>query len=74
MPVMSGFDAAPLLIKILPNAWIILFSGHESWELERLALCEVCDDCHVSRSCARKPLQNEHPFRLRFGSSKPFSA
>jgi two-component system nitrate/nitrite response regulator NarL len=27
MPVMNGLEAAPLLIKILPNVWIILFYG-----------------------------------------------
>jgi two-component system, NarL family, nitrate/nitrite response regulator NarL len=37
MPVMDGLEAAPLLIKILPNVWLILFSGHDSPEVNRLA-------------------------------------
>ena len=37
MPVMNGLEAAPLLIKILPNLWIILFSGHDSPEVRRLS-------------------------------------
>lgn len=31
MPVMNGLVAAPLLIKILPHVWIILFSAHEDY-------------------------------------------
>ena len=30
MPVMNGLQAAPLLIKILPNVWLILFTLHDS--------------------------------------------
>ncbi len=37
MPVMTGLDAAPLLRKALPNARLILFTGHEGIEVERLA-------------------------------------
>jgi two-component system nitrate/nitrite response regulator NarL len=29
MPVMNGLEAAPLLIKILPDVWIILFSMYD---------------------------------------------
>lgn len=29
MPVMNGLDAAPLLIQLLPNVWIILLTFHE---------------------------------------------
>jgi CheY-like chemotaxis protein len=36
MPVMNGFEAARLLIKILPNVWIILFTAHEFPEVHRL--------------------------------------
>jgi DNA-binding NarL/FixJ family response regulator len=40
MPVMNGLDAAPLLIKILPNVWLILLTTHdfpELWQLARSA-------------------------------------
>jgi DNA-binding NarL/FixJ family response regulator len=37
MPVMNGLEAAPLLIKILPDVWIILFTDHEFPEVQRLA-------------------------------------
>jgi DNA-binding NarL/FixJ family response regulator len=37
MPVMHGLEAAPLLIKILPNVWIILFSNHDGPEVQRLS-------------------------------------
>lgn len=37
MPVMHGLEAAPLLTKILPVVWIILFSNHEGPEVQRLA-------------------------------------
>jgi DNA-binding NarL/FixJ family response regulator len=37
MPVMTGFDAAPLLRKLLPNTRIILFTVQEGREIERLA-------------------------------------
>ena len=37
MPVMNGLEAAPLLIKILPNVWLILFTTHEFPELYQLA-------------------------------------
>jgi len=37
MPVMNGLEAAPLLIKILPNVWIILFSNHDGPEVQRLS-------------------------------------
>ena len=36
MPVMNGLEAAPLLIKILPNVWIILLTTHEIPEVDRL--------------------------------------
>jgi len=36
MPVMNGVEAAPLLIKLLPKVWIILFTMHEVPELHRL--------------------------------------
>src|ERR1700722_9007358 len=36
MPVMNGLEAAPLLIKILPNVWIILLTTHEIPEVNRL--------------------------------------
>ncbi len=36
MPVMNGLEAAPLLIKILPNVWIILLTAHEIPEVDRL--------------------------------------
>ena len=28
-PVMNGLEAAPLLLKILPNVWLILFTAHD---------------------------------------------
>jgi two-component system, NarL family, nitrate/nitrite response regulator NarL len=37
MPVMNGLEAAPLLTKILPNVWIILFTAHEFPEVHRLS-------------------------------------
>jgi two-component system, NarL family, nitrate/nitrite response regulator NarL len=37
MPVMNGLDAAPLLIKILPNVWLILLTTHDFPELCELA-------------------------------------
>jgi DNA-binding NarL/FixJ family response regulator len=37
MPVMNGLDAAPLLIKILPDVWLILFTAHDGPEVSRLA-------------------------------------
>ena len=40
MPVMNGLEAAPLLIKILPNVWLILLTTHdfpELWQLARSA-------------------------------------
>jgi DNA-binding NarL/FixJ family response regulator len=36
MPVMNGLEAAPLLIKVLPNVWIILLTAHEFPEIHRL--------------------------------------
>ncbi len=37
MPVMNGLQAAPLLIKALPNVWLILFTSHDAPELDRLS-------------------------------------
>jgi two-component system nitrate/nitrite response regulator NarL len=37
MPVMNGLEAAPLLIKALPNVWLILFTSHHAPELEVLS-------------------------------------
>lgn len=37
MPVLNGFQAAPLLIRILPKVWIILFTSHDLPEVERLS-------------------------------------
>jgi DNA-binding NarL/FixJ family response regulator len=37
MPLMTGLDAAPQLMKILPAARIILFTVEEGNEVERLA-------------------------------------
>jgi two-component system, NarL family, nitrate/nitrite response regulator NarL len=37
MPVMNGLEAAPILIKILPNVCIILFSAHDGPEVQRLS-------------------------------------
>jgi DNA-binding NarL/FixJ family response regulator len=33
MPEMNGLEAAPLLIKILPKVWLILFTTHDWPEL-----------------------------------------
>ena len=38
MPVMTGLEAAPLLLKILPNVWLILFTAHDLPEVQRLSL------------------------------------
>jgi two-component system nitrate/nitrite response regulator NarL len=37
MPLMNGLQAAPLLIRILPKVWIILFTSHDLPEIERLS-------------------------------------
>jgi two-component system, NarL family, nitrate/nitrite response regulator NarL len=37
MPVMNGLEAAPLLIKILPDVWLILFTTHDFPELQQVA-------------------------------------
>jgi two-component system nitrate/nitrite response regulator NarL len=37
MPVMNGLEAAPLLIKLLPNVWLILFTAHDGPEVSRLS-------------------------------------
>jgi two-component system, NarL family, nitrate/nitrite response regulator NarL len=37
MPVMNGLEAAPLLLKILPNVWLILFTAHDGPEVSRLS-------------------------------------
>jgi len=37
MPVMNGLEAAPLLIKLLPNVWLILLTTHEFPELSGVA-------------------------------------
>jgi DNA-binding NarL/FixJ family response regulator len=37
MPVISGLEVAPLLIKILPSVWLILFTAHDGPEVSRLA-------------------------------------
>jgi two-component system, NarL family, nitrate/nitrite response regulator NarL len=37
MPVMSGLEAAPLLIKILPRVWLILFTLYDSPDIQRLS-------------------------------------
>jgi two-component system nitrate/nitrite response regulator NarL len=36
MPVMNGLEAAPLLVKVLPNVWIILLTAHEFPQIHRL--------------------------------------
>jgi DNA-binding NarL/FixJ family response regulator len=37
MPTMSGLDAAPLLIQVLPEVWLILFTAHDGAEVRRLS-------------------------------------
>jgi two-component system, NarL family, nitrate/nitrite response regulator NarL len=37
MPIMNGLEAAPLLIAILPNVWVILFTTHDFPELQQVA-------------------------------------
>jgi two-component system, NarL family, nitrate/nitrite response regulator NarL len=37
MPVMNGLEAAPILITILPKAWLILFTTHDFPELPQVA-------------------------------------
>jgi DNA-binding NarL/FixJ family response regulator len=37
MPGMNGLEAAPLLFKILPRVWLILFTSHATPEVERLS-------------------------------------
>src|SRR6202163_4980216 len=43
MPVMNGLEAAPLLIKSLPNVWLILFTAHYGPELDRLSTAAGID-------------------------------
>jgi DNA-binding NarL/FixJ family response regulator len=37
MPIMTGLEAAPLLIKMLPDAALILFTHHDGHPVELLA-------------------------------------
>jgi DNA-binding NarL/FixJ family response regulator len=37
MPEMNGIEAAPVLIKILPNVWLILFTLHDCADIQRLS-------------------------------------
>lgn len=37
MPVMNGLEAAPLLIKLLPNVCLIMFTTHDFPQLFQLA-------------------------------------
>ena len=37
MPVMNGLEAAPLLLKILPDVWLILFTAHDVPDVQRLS-------------------------------------
>ena len=37
MPVMTGLEAAPLLLRILPNVWLILLTLYEQPEVHRKA-------------------------------------
>ena len=37
MPVMNGLEAAPLLLKILPQVSLILFTIHDGAEVHRLS-------------------------------------
>jgi CheY-like chemotaxis protein len=37
MPEMNGLEAAPLLLKILPNVWLILFTAYDGPEVQRLS-------------------------------------
>jgi two-component system nitrate/nitrite response regulator NarL len=37
MPVMNGLEAAPRLLKILPNVDLILFTAHDGPEVQRLS-------------------------------------
>ena len=38
MPVMNGLEAAPLLRRVLPDVWLILFTAHDGPEVNRLSL------------------------------------
>jgi two-component system, NarL family, nitrate/nitrite response regulator NarL len=37
MPVMNGLEAAPLLVKMLPTVWLILFTLYDEPEVHRKA-------------------------------------
>jgi DNA-binding NarL/FixJ family response regulator len=37
MPEMNGLEAAPLLLQILPEVRLILFTSHNGPEMERLS-------------------------------------
>jgi DNA-binding NarL/FixJ family response regulator len=55
MPIMNGFDAAPLLRQLLPETRIILFTQQEGSEVERLARAAGIDAV-VSKSQAASEL------------------
>jgi two-component system response regulator NreC len=38
MPVMNGLEAAPLLRRVLPDVWLILFTVHDGPEVNRFSL------------------------------------
>ncbi len=37
MPFMNGLEAAPLLLKLLPEVWLILLTTHSLPEVQRLS-------------------------------------
>ena len=53
MPVMNGLEAAPLLIKILPNVWLILFTAHDDPEVQPAITCG-----RHTRRCSEKQSGN----------------
>jgi DNA-binding NarL/FixJ family response regulator len=55
MPIMNGFDAAPLLRQLLPETRIILFTQQGGSEVERLARAAGIDAV-VSKSQAASEL------------------
>jgi DNA-binding NarL/FixJ family response regulator len=36
-PEINGLEAAPLLLRILPKVWLILFTVHDGREVQRLS-------------------------------------
>jgi CheY-like chemotaxis protein len=54
MPVMNGLEAAPLLVKMLPTVWLILFTLYDEPEVHR-------KQCRNSRGCSQEQCLSPNP-------------